>query len=131
MFLLISIFLQNLWVIGGTGDAATKTELVNENGATAGPDIPFPSEGLCATQMTSNHGILIGANNNDRTKSLIFNLETFQMDTGPKLSLARDHSACSRFSHANGDQYVIVAGQSTLTSFCSGCWSCLKVAPWP
>ena len=102
--------MQNLWVIGGTGAASTKTELVNENGATAGPDIPTASEGLCATQMNSNHGILIGADNNDKTKSLIFNLETFQMDTGPELTLTRDHSACSRFSNPNGDEYVIVVG---------------------
>ena len=32
------------------------------------------------------------------------------MQTGPELSIMRYHSACSRFSHVNGTEYVIVAG---------------------
>ena len=32
------------------------------------------------------------------------------METGPELSIVRYHSACSRFSHVDGTEYVIVAG---------------------
>ena len=32
------------------------------------------------------------------------------METGPELSKDRYHSACSRFSHVDGTEYVIAAG---------------------
>ena len=59
--------------------------------------------------MNVTHGILIGGYPG-MIETHIVNLESFQMETGPELSISSKHSACSRFSHVNGTEYVIVAG---------------------
>ena len=60
--------------------------------------------------MNASHGILIGGGYPGSKETYIVNLKSFQMETGPELSIERSHSACSRFSHVNGTEYVIVAG---------------------
>ena len=96
-------------MIGGVGWASTHTEFVTKNGSSIGPDIP-PSWGACATRINATHGILIGVDTTIAKETLFVNLETFQMETGPEVSILRYHSACSRFSHVNGSEYIIVAG---------------------
>ena len=108
--LLVIIVFQVLWIIGGLRDASTKTEFVTKDGSTIGPDINSTS-GACATRMNATHGIVIGGYDNSK-ETLFVNFQTFpyQMETGPELSIRRWHSACSRFSHVNRTEYVIVAG---------------------
>ena len=98
-------------MIGGVGRASTHTEFVTKNGSSIGPDIP-PSWGACATRINATHGILIGVGGFNSKETLFVNFQTYpyQMETGPELSIRRYYSACSRFSHVNGSEYIIVAG---------------------
>ena len=72
--------------------------------------LPFDLEYHCATQINSTHGIIMGGS--EYSKSLIVNLNDFDMITGPTLQKARRSHSCARISAANGTDYVIVVGGS-------------------
>ena len=69
---------------------------------------PFNFEYHCATQINSTHGIIMGGS--EYTKTLIVNLNDFDMITGPTLQKSRYGPSCARISAANGTDYVIVVG---------------------
>ena len=70
--------------------------------------LPFDLEYHCATQINSTHGIIMGGS--EYSKSLIVNLNDFDMITGPTLQKSRYGPSCARISAANGTDYVIVVG---------------------
>ena len=77
---------------------------------TRGPDLPWEFYRHCATQINSTHGILIGGPGNMKG-SLIVDLNNFEMTLGPDLTGdGRREHVCTKFSHQNGTNYVVVAG---------------------
>ena len=101
-------------ITGGFGDpnsGATRTsEIVDGSIVTRGPDLPWEFYRHCATQINSTHGILIGGPGNMKG-SLIVDLNNFEMTLGPDLTGdGRREHVCTKFSHQNGTNYVVVAG---------------------
>ena len=73
--------------------------------------LPFEVQFHCTTQINSTHGIITGGTWYSK-KTLIVNLNDFDMMTGPTLQKSRYGHSCARISAANGTDYVIVVGGS-------------------
>ena len=58
--------------------------------------------------MNNTHGILIGGLDEPK-KTLIVNLNNFQMTEGPTLINPRASHSCGTLHHANGTKYVVVS----------------------
>ena len=85
------------------------TELVDLNGATSGPDLPWEFRYHCVAKMNTSHSILVGGYYSTRT--VIVTLENFQMTKGPDLGgNGRQYHSCAHIRHNNGSNYVIAAG---------------------
>ena len=102
-----------MWVIGGSDSAAQKTvEFVDSNEKNSimlEEQLPFEVQFHCTTQINSTHGIITGGTWYSK-KTLIVNLNDFDMMTGPTLRKSRAYHSCTRISAANGTDYVIVVG---------------------
>ena len=72
--------------------------------------LPFKLEYHCATQINSTHGIIMGGGSGAQKKTLIVNLNDFDIIAGPTLQKDRWGHSCARISAANGTDYVIVVG---------------------
>ena len=111
-----------LWVTGGdnmlgiTG-ASYSTEFIDLNGTTLGPDLvdanlvdQWRFAFHCISYLNESHSILMGGYYNN-TKSLIVNINSFEMTKGPDLTGNGRHShACAQIKHVNGSNFVIVVG---------------------
>ena len=105
--------LIQLWITGGV-KATTTSEIVDGSTVTRGPDLPWEFDRHCATQINSTHGILIGGPGNMKG-SLIVDLNNFEMSSGPDLTGdGRREHVCTKFSHKNETNYVVVAGGNEL-----------------
>ena len=107
---LINIFVFQFLVTGGYSAAYNTTELVDLDGAVSGKKLPWNFSRHCIIMMNKSHSILVGGAGNPK-QSLIVNLDTFEMTTGPNLTgRGRTDHACAHIRHYNGSNYVIAAG---------------------
>ena len=94
---------------GGEGPSNRKSiEIIDENGASLGPELQLDFSNHCATKFNETHAILTGGEINKRGTSII-NLENSNTRR-ISLNVERNAHACSRLSHPNGTNYIIVAG---------------------
>ena len=100
-----------MWVIGGTdlGETAEFVDINGKNSIMFEEQLPFWFEYHCATQINSTYSIITGDYWSNQ-KTLIVNLNDFDVTTGPILQKQRYGHSCARISAANGTDYVIVVG---------------------
>ena len=95
------------------------TELIDQNGSTPGPNLPYTFGYHCSSYMNSTHSIIVGGRVDgiDSGKSVIVQMSDFTMTDGPILNTNKElRVACENFQHANGTKYVILAGGSFVTT---------------
>ena len=92
---MISFFFK-LWVTGGHASShspsrSETSELINENGATSGPNLQWKFHSHCATMMNSTHGILTGGDDGytRRHSSKFFPNLNFPLNQ--KLTFSKNH----------------------------------------
>ena len=110
------IFFQ-LWVTGGessdtySNSSKQSIEIVDENGShSSGSKLSWNFHKHCSIKLNQTHVILTGGSPYP-SKTLIINLNNSEMTRGPDFEVSkRDSHACSRLSHPNGTNYIIVAG---------------------
>ena len=86
-------------------------EIVDENGShSSGLVLPRKFHKHCAIKLNQTHAMLTGGSLYP-SKTLIINLNNSETTSGPDFKVShRDSHACSRLSHHNGTNYIIVAG---------------------
>ena len=86
-------------------------EIVDENGShSSGSELPWKFHKHCSIKLNQTHAMLTGGSEYP-SKTLIINLNNSEMTRGPDFKVNdRDSHACSRLSHHNGTNYIIVAG---------------------
>ena len=95
------------------------TELIDQNGSTQGPNLPYTFAYHCSSYMNTTHSIIIGGyvDGPSSGKSVIVQMSDFTMTDGPILNSNKDERiACGNFQHANGTKYVILAGGFLVTT---------------
>ena len=109
-------FVFKLWVTGGYGSSQNPTssetsEFIDEKGATSGPDLQWKFYSHCATMMNSTHGILTGGDDGYPRRTLMVNLDNFEMTRGPDLKeYGRLTHSCAHIRHSNGSNFIIAVG---------------------
>ena len=95
------------------GESLSSIEIVDENGSHSSEiRLPWKFESHCATKLNQTHAMLTGGKDHPApSRTLIVNLNNSETTRGPdfKVSVRYSH-ACSRLSHPNGTNYIIVAG---------------------
>ena len=88
-------------------------EIIDENGSHSSElRLPWKFERHCAIELNQTHAMLTGGKDHPApSRTLIVNLNNSETTRGPdfKVSVRYSH-ACSRLSHPNGTNYIIVAG---------------------
>ena len=85
------------------------SELVDENGTTPGPDLPWNFEMGCVSMMNDTHAIITGGRQSSQ-KTMIARIEDLTITEGPELTRKYWTHGCSKLSHSNGTNYIVVAG---------------------
>ena len=86
-------------------------EIVDENGSHSnGSELPWEFYKHCSIKLNQTHAILTGGATYP-SRTLIVNLNNSETTRGPDFEVSDRYShACSRLSHHNGSNYMIVAG---------------------
>ena len=100
---------------GGSHALSMKSiEIIDENGSHSNKSTELPWEfyNHCSIKLNQTHAMLTGGYYNP-SKTLIVNLNNFETTGGPNFNVSnRESHACSKISHPNGTNYIIVAGGS-------------------
>ena len=87
-------------------------EIIDENGSHSSElRLPWKFERHCAIKLNQTHAMLTGGKDHPApSRALIINLNNSETTSVPDLVRGRYSHACSRLSHPNGTNYIIVAG---------------------
>ena len=89
---------QSIEIVDGNESYSSRTKL------------PWDFYKHCSIKLNQTHAILTGGAKYP-IKTLIINLNDFETTRGPDFKVSkRDSHACSRLSHHNGTNYIIIAG---------------------
>ena len=95
-----------------SSDASKSYEIVDENESILGSELPWEFSNHCSVKLNETHAILTGGTIYP-FRTLIVNLNNLNMTQGPNIAVNRNSHACSRLSHPNGTNYIIIAGGYT------------------
>ena len=86
-------------------------EIIDENGShSSGSELPWEFYKHCSIKLNQTHAMLTGGSEYP-SKTLIINLNNSETTSGPDFKVSHRYAhACSRLSHLNGTNYIIVAG---------------------
>jgi len=111
---------STLWITGGEDGAnylkSTEFVFVNQP-PIEGPDLPFAISGHCMVQVDARTIFIVGGSLstsksspvNTSTKTWMVDPETFHIQPGPPLNIARSGHSCAKMI-LNGKVYLVAAG---------------------
>ena len=121
LYFIFSVFNDStLWIVGGEDSAnylkTTEFVFVNQP-PIEGPDLPFAISGHCMVQTDPNTIFIIGGSMSTSksspvstsTKTWMVDPETFHIQPGPPLNIARSGHSCSHM-YLNGKTYLVAIG---------------------